>query len=66
MRIAIPVIGFLVTGRFGAYNYLILSTENFTPAETLSAELLEAGFSQAGFERIMVGSAAIHWAEKGG
>jgi len=66
MRIAIPVIGFLVTGRFGAYNYLIRSTENFTPAETLSAELLQAGFTQTGFERIMVGSAAIHWAEKGG
>lgn len=65
MRLAIPLIGLLVTGRFGAYDYLIKSSENFTPAEILAGELVDAGFKTADFSRIMVGTAAIHWAQKG-
>ena len=64
MRVAIPLIGSLVTGQVGAYQYLIRSTEGFTPAETLTGELQQAGFASAGFQRLMLGTAAIHWAAK--
>ncbi len=64
MRVAIPIIGSLVTGRFGAYNYLIRSSERFTRAEKLTEELNETGFSSTGFQKLMFGTAAIHWATK--
>jgi demethylmenaquinone methyltransferase / 2-methoxy-6-polyprenyl-1,4-benzoquinol methylase len=64
MRLAIPVIGAILTGRFTAYNYLIRSSEQFALAETLAGELTAAGFEKVGFKRIMLGSAAIHWGMK--
>ncbi len=36
MRLAIPFIGALLTGRVSAYNYLIRSSEQFARAETLA------------------------------
>ena len=60
MRIAIPLIGALVTGRFGAYEYLIRSTERFTPAPLLADHLRQAGFAQAQYRLMLFGTAAIH------
>jgi demethylmenaquinone methyltransferase / 2-methoxy-6-polyprenyl-1,4-benzoquinol methylase len=64
MRLAIPLIGSLVTGRLGAYQYLIKSSENFTRAEKLAQDFYDAGFKQVGFIRIMFGTAAIHRGSK--
>ncbi len=64
MRVAIPIIGSLVTGRIGAYNYLIRSSEQFTPAVKLNKEMDETGYSSAGYQKLMFGTAAIHWAVK--
>jgi len=64
MRVAIPLIGALVTGRFSAYNYLIRSTEGFTPAPLLVDHLLQAGFNKAEFRLMLFGTAAIHKAVK--
>jgi demethylmenaquinone methyltransferase / 2-methoxy-6-polyprenyl-1,4-benzoquinol methylase len=64
MRLAIPLIGSLVTGRLGAYQYLIKSSENFARTEKLAQDFQYAGFKQVGFKRIMFGTAAIHWGSK--
>jgi demethylmenaquinone methyltransferase / 2-methoxy-6-polyprenyl-1,4-benzoquinol methylase len=64
MRIAIPIIGAMVTGRFEAYDYLIRSSEGFTPADTLAREFREAGYSNVGYKKLMFGTAAIHWGSK--
>lgn len=65
MRIAIPVIGSILTGRFGAYDYLIRSSESFTPAKQLAAEFGSAGFDRVGFTYMQFQTAAVHWGIKG-
>jgi len=64
MRVVIPALGALVTGLREEYNYLTASTENFLTAEKLAAHLAAAGFRMIGYERLMFGTIAIHWAEK--
>jgi demethylmenaquinone methyltransferase/2-methoxy-6-polyprenyl-1,4-benzoquinol methylase len=64
MRLAIPLVGALVTGRFSAYDYLIRSTEGFTPAPLLVDHLLQAGFNKAEYRLMLFGTAAIHKAVK--
>lgn len=64
MRVMIPLIGFLVTGRFSAYDYLSRSSEGFTPAPALESDLRSAGFEQTGFIKKMFGAFAIHWGVK--
>jgi demethylmenaquinone methyltransferase/2-methoxy-6-polyprenyl-1,4-benzoquinol methylase len=55
-----------VAGDSEAYNYLPDSTERFLTAEALAARLSDAGLTQAGYVRRMLGTVAIHWAHKPG
>jgi demethylmenaquinone methyltransferase/2-methoxy-6-polyprenyl-1,4-benzoquinol methylase len=64
MRLLIPVIGSVVTGRLRAYRYLIRSSEGFTPAEKLEKEFQGIGFRNTGFKRLMFGAFALHWGQK--
>jgi demethylmenaquinone methyltransferase/2-methoxy-6-polyprenyl-1,4-benzoquinol methylase len=64
MHITIPVLGRLLTGSREAYKYLPDSSENFVTAEKMSALMAAVGFKRIGFERLMFGTIAIHWAEK--
>lgn len=64
MRVLIPIIGTLVTGRLRAYSYLIRSSEGFTPAEKLDKEFKEAGFKDTGYNKLMFGAFALHWGQK--
>jgi len=64
MHITIPVLGRLLTGSGEAYKYLPDSSENFVTAEKMSALMAAVGFKRIGFERLMFGTIAIHWAEK--
>ncbi|MBV6395635.1 MAG: Ubiquinone/menaquinone biosynthesis C-methyltransferase UbiE [Anaerolineales bacterium] len=64
MRVVIPALGALVTGLREEYNYLTASTENFLTAEKLAAHMAAVGFRRVGYERLMFGAIAIHWAEK--
>jgi demethylmenaquinone methyltransferase/2-methoxy-6-polyprenyl-1,4-benzoquinol methylase len=64
MHFIIPTLGGLLTGAREAYNYLPDTTENFVTAEDLSARMAKAGFKNVGFQRLMFGTIAIHWAEK--
>ena len=53
-----------ITGDRDAYTYLPASTEGFLPAERLAELLVEAGFREVGFHRVMLGTIAIHWGQK--
>jgi demethylmenaquinone methyltransferase/2-methoxy-6-polyprenyl-1,4-benzoquinol methylase len=64
MHLVIPTLGTLISGHRDAYTYLPDSTESFLYAEELGDRLTEAGFVNIGFRRLMLGTIAIHWAEK--
>jgi demethylmenaquinone methyltransferase/2-methoxy-6-polyprenyl-1,4-benzoquinol methylase len=62
-RIA-PAIAALLGGDREAYRYLPRSLRSFPDAERLAAMLREAGFQHVSFERLTLGIAALHIAEK--
>ena len=64
MHFIIPALGKLIAGEADAYKYLPDTTENFVTAEKMSALMAAVGFKKIGFERLMFGTIAIHWAEK--
>ena len=61
LRVIIPFLGNLVTGDRDAYRYLPSSTEGFLSAEELGERLRLAGFIDIGYQRLMFGTAAVHW-----
>lgn len=61
MHHIIPWLGTLLTGQRDAYTYLPESSEAFLTAEALQQRMIEAGFTQVGFRRLMFGTMAIHW-----
>ncbi len=64
MHFIIPTLGRLISGASDAYKYLPDTTENFVTAEKMTALMASVGFKRVGFERLMFGTIAIHWAEK--
>jgi demethylmenaquinone methyltransferase/2-methoxy-6-polyprenyl-1,4-benzoquinol methylase len=64
LHVVIPAMGRLIAGASDAYTYLPDSTENFLPAERLAEGMMEAGFKDVGFKRLMFGTMAIHWGVK--
>ena len=60
----IPFLGRLLAGDTEAYTYLPDSTQGFLSAEQLAARLVETGFRQVAFRRLMFGTMAIHWGIK--
>jgi demethylmenaquinone methyltransferase/2-methoxy-6-polyprenyl-1,4-benzoquinol methylase len=66
LRFIIPTLGSLVAGNSEAYKYLPDSTEGFLAAEALAERMREAGFAEVGFQRLMLGTMAIHWGVKPG
>lgn len=64
MHFVIPMLGRFITGASDAYKYLPDTTENFVTAEKMSALMAAVGFKKIGFERLMFGTIAVHWAEK--
>ncbi len=65
MHVIIPTLGGMLSGQGAAYRYLPNSTEGFVTAEKLAAHMAAAGFRNIGFQRLMFGTIAIHWGEKG-
>jgi len=66
LHTVIPTLGQWITGQSDAYRYLPDSTESFLEPERLAARLLEAGFEQVGFHRLMFGTMVIIWGRKPG
>lgn len=64
MRLLIPIVGTLVTGRTNAYRYLVQSSEGFTLAEKLEQEFGQTGFKNTGHRKLMFGAFALHWGSK--
>jgi demethylmenaquinone methyltransferase/2-methoxy-6-polyprenyl-1,4-benzoquinol methylase len=58
----VPLLGGLVSANRGAYRYLASSALGFFTAEEVSRLLLEAGFQEVTFRRLMWGAIAIHTA----
>jgi demethylmenaquinone methyltransferase / 2-methoxy-6-polyprenyl-1,4-benzoquinol methylase len=65
MRVIIPALGTLISGQNDAYTYLPESTAAFLTAEGLAGRMAAVGFKQIEYKRVMFGTIAIHWAEKG-
>jgi len=64
LHTVIPTLGRWVAGNADAYHYLPDSTESFLEPEQLAARLMAAGFREVGFQRLMLGTIAIHWGAK--
>jgi demethylmenaquinone methyltransferase/2-methoxy-6-polyprenyl-1,4-benzoquinol methylase len=60
----VPLIGGMVGGSRAAYTYLPNSLTHHPGAEDLRTRFTRAGFADAGFERLMGGSIAIHYGTK--
>jgi demethylmenaquinone methyltransferase/2-methoxy-6-polyprenyl-1,4-benzoquinol methylase len=64
MHVVIPLLGTLLTGAREAYRYLPETSEGFVTAEELAARMAAARFRKIGYQRLMLGTIAIHWGEK--
>lgn len=64
MHFIIPLLGRLLTGSREAYRYLPETTEGFVTAEEMAARMASVGFKKVGYQRSMLGTIAIHWAER--
>jgi demethylmenaquinone methyltransferase/2-methoxy-6-polyprenyl-1,4-benzoquinol methylase len=53
-----------LTGVKNAYHYLPESTEGFVTAEEMAVRMAAVGFKKISYERLMLGTIAIHWGEK--
>jgi demethylmenaquinone methyltransferase / 2-methoxy-6-polyprenyl-1,4-benzoquinol methylase len=63
-RLAVPMLGGLVSGDFDAYTYLPDSLRTYPDADRLRAMMLSAGFVNATYRRVGLGAVAIHFAVK--
>jgi demethylmenaquinone methyltransferase/2-methoxy-6-polyprenyl-1,4-benzoquinol methylase len=64
MHVVIPLLGRILTGRSDAYRYLPDTTEGFVTAENLASRMAVAGFKKIDYQRLMLGTIAIHSGEK--
>ncbi len=63
-RYGIPVLGKLIADDEAAYAYLTGSTMDFHTAEALAGLFSEAGFTNVGYKKFMLGTIGVHWGEK--
>jgi len=59
-RLALPVVGRLLSGDGGAYEYLPETIRNFPPQKELARELEAAGFEGVGWKNLSGGIVALH------
>jgi demethylmenaquinone methyltransferase/2-methoxy-6-polyprenyl-1,4-benzoquinol methylase len=60
LHVVIPTLGRWVAGNSEAYTYLPDSTEGFLAAEALAARMKAAGFARVRYQRLMLGTMAVH------
>ena len=61
LRVVIPLLGKLLTGKGDAYRYLTNSTMNFIKPQALLEIMSETGLEKVAFKRLMFGNIAVHW-----
>ncbi|MBN2298628.1 MAG: ubiquinone/menaquinone biosynthesis methyltransferase, partial [Deltaproteobacteria bacterium] len=59
LKVVIPVIGGLISGKWDAYQYLPESTRSFKTPEEISGIMLAAGFTDIEYTRYMFGTIVI-------
>ncbi|MFO8101549.1 MAG: ubiquinone/menaquinone biosynthesis methyltransferase [Dehalococcoidia bacterium] len=64
VELAVHRLGRMVSGSKAAYSYLARSMRGFYSPEELADIMLQAGFSEVSFKRLLLGAAAIHRAKK--
>ena len=60
-RYGIPLLGRMIARDASAYSYLTGSTMDFHDAETLAGIFRQAGFTDVGYRKFMMGTIGIHW-----
>ncbi len=60
----VPVVGGLISGHGTAYRYLPISVDHFDTPEEFTARLTRAGFNVTRVRSLMLGTIALHVAEK--
>ena len=60
----VPLMGRLISGHSSAYKYLPVSVEHFDTSEEFTARLTRAGFHVTRVRSLMLGTIAMHIAEK--
>ena len=60
----VPLVGRLLSGHGSAYSYLPLSAERFLTPPQLTQALQRAGFAVASVRLMMLGTVALHVAER--
>jgi demethylmenaquinone methyltransferase/2-methoxy-6-polyprenyl-1,4-benzoquinol methylase len=61
LKILIPFLGIMITGKKKAYKYLSASTLDFIEPGVLSEIMKGEGLEKVGFRRFMFGNIALHW-----
>ncbi|MFA6960282.1 MAG: bifunctional demethylmenaquinone methyltransferase/2-methoxy-6-polyprenyl-1,4-benzoquinol methylase UbiE [Opitutaceae bacterium] len=64
LRRILPTIAAAVTSDRGAYEYLCGSIEQYPDCESMSGEILNAGFTSVNVKRMTLGAVALHQAVK--
>jgi len=59
----LPVIGRIVSGHKTAYSYLPMSVQHFPNADQLAEQMRGAGFASVGYQRLTMGTVAVHWGD---
>jgi len=63
-RFGIPLMGKLLADDAAAYVYLTGSTMDFYNAKNLAGLFLDAGFTNVGYKKFMLGTIGVHWGQK--
>ena len=63
-HVVVPIVGGLVTGDRSAYSYLPASVDRFPSADELAGLLDQAGFKVVRYRRFMLGTVALHVAQR--
>jgi len=63
-RFGIPLLGRLIAKDEAAYAYLTGSTMDFHSAENLAELFRQAGFTNVGWKKFMLGTIGVHWGTK--
>jgi demethylmenaquinone methyltransferase/2-methoxy-6-polyprenyl-1,4-benzoquinol methylase len=60
----VPLMGGWITGQRSAYTYLPHSLTSFLTPDEIAAVMAEAGWSNARYRRLMLGTIAVHTATR--
>ena len=60
----VPLMGGLITGNRAAYTYLPQSVDYFLEADRLAALFRELGLVDVGYQRMGMGTVALHWGQR--